>query len=163
QRDAGKPLTPNPSPLRGEGNHNHDDDEKEPSSRPLSWSLATWIFGFTKPHAAMRNRLFGFGLLRSIQLPLMAWAVGRIIDGPIAGGSSVGLAWGVVGYLALALFTNFTLHFRQRMAFELGEAVVRDLRVAIFSHLQQLRMSFFNRTKLGRIISRTTSDIEAIR
>jgi len=140
-----------------------NDDAPEANSRPLQWSLVTWIYGFTKPHAARRNRLMVFVLLRSMQLPLMAWAIGRIVDGPITGGSTTGLAWGVGGYLALALFTNVTLHYRQRLALELGESVVQDLRNAIFAHLQRLRMSFFNRTKLGRIISRTTSDVEAVR
>src|SRR5262245_53516379 len=139
------------------------DDEPEEAVRPLQWSLVTWIYGFTAPHRRKRNKLFCFVVMRSIQLPLMAWSIGRIIDGPITGGSTSGLAWGVLGYLALALFTNFTLHYRQRLALELGEAVVQDLRNAIFTHLQRMRLGFFNRTKLGRIISRTTSDVEAVR
>ena len=48
-------------------------------------------------------------------------------------------------------------------ALELGESVVRDLRIALFTHLQRMPMSFFNRTKVGRIISRMTSDIEDVR
>jgi ABC-type multidrug transport system fused ATPase/permease subunit len=139
------------------------DDEPEEAVRPLQWSLVTWIYGFTTPHAAKRNRLFCFVVMRSIQLPLMAWSIGAIIDGPITSGSVTGLAWGVAGFIALAAFTNITLHYRQRLALELGESVVQDLRNAIFAHLQRMRLGFFNRTKLGRIISRTTSDVEAVR
>jgi ATP-binding cassette subfamily B protein len=65
--------------------------------------------------------------------------------------------------LALALFTQVNFHFRQRFALELGEAVVHDLQQQIFTHLQSMPMSFFNRTKIGRIISRVTSDCEAMR
>src|SRR4029079_5822751 len=56
-----------------------------------------------------------------------------------------------------------TFHFRQRLALELGEAVIHDLQNRIFTHLQQMPMSFYNRTKVGRIISRVTSDCEAMR
>jgi len=157
QRDA-----VHPSPTRGEGNQT-DDETSEAHSRPLQWSLVSWIYGFTTPHRAQRNRLFFFVVMRSMQLPVMAWAIGRVVNGPITGGSAVGLAWGTAGYLGLAAFTNYTLHYRQRLALELGESVVQDLRNAIFGHLQRLRMGFFNRTKLGRIISRTTSDVEAVR
>ncbi len=151
-------------PVSQSGKRNGIDDETaEAHSRPLQWSLVWWIYSFTAPHARRRNRLFFFVVLRSMQLPLLAWALGRVIEGPIAGGSTIGLAWGVAAYLTLAAFTNMTLHFRQRLALELGESVVQDLRNAIFTHLQRLRMSFFNRTKLGRIISRTTSDVEAVR
>ena len=55
------------------------------------------------------------------------------------------------------------MHFRQRLALELGELVVHDLRNDMFAHLQSLPMSFFNRTKLGRIISRMSSDVEDVR
>jgi ATP-binding cassette subfamily B protein len=55
------------------------------------------------------------------------------------------------------------MHFRQRWAFELGEAVVADLRDRLYEHLQRMPMSWFHRTKVGRIISRMTSDIEDVR
>lgn len=56
-----------------------------------------------------------------------------------------------------------TLHFRQRFALELGEAVAHDMRTELFRKLTTLPMSFFNRTKFGRIISRMTSDIDSVR
>ncbi len=107
--------------------------------------------------------LFVCTLLRAVQLPFLAWLIGQVINGPIAGRDSIGVFWGAGAYLALAAFTQFSFHFRQRLALELGEAVVHDLRNQIFQHLQGMRMSFFNRTKLGRIISRMTSDAEAMR
>jgi ATP-binding cassette subfamily B protein len=69
----------------------------------------------------------------------------------------------MVGFTALALTTQWVMHFRQRFAYELGEAVVFDLRNHIFAHLQSMPMSFYHRTKLGRIISRMTSDVEDVR
>jgi ATP-binding cassette subfamily B protein len=44
-----------------------------------------------------------------------------------------------------------------------GERVQFDLRRALFAQLQRLSMSFYDKTKLGRIISRCTSDINALR
>ena len=54
-------------------------------------------------------------------------------------------------------------HFRQRYALEIGETVVNGLRADIFAKMQRQPMSFFHRMKLGRIISRVTSDVEAVR
>mgnify|MGYP003340355401 CR=1 FL=1 len=65
--------------------------------------------------------------------------------------------------LAIAALTQVTFHFRYRFALEIGEAVIHDLRQEIFSHLQRMPMSFFQRTKTGRLISRMTSDCEAMR
>lgn len=44
-----------------------------------------------------------------------------------------------------------------------GERVQFDLRRALFAHLQKLSMSFYDKTKLGRIISRCTSDVNSLR
>jgi len=66
-------------------------------------------------------------------------------------------------YLALALFMVITLHFRQRLALQLGEAIARDMRSALFAKLNSMPLSFFNKTKFGRIISRMTSDIDNVR
>jgi ATP-binding cassette subfamily B protein len=140
-----------------------DDDEAAEQARPLDLGLIRWIFKYTRPYAAKRSALLFAVLLRSIQLPLLAWTISQVINGPIAHRSASGLFWGTLGFLALSLFTQLTLHFRQRLALELGEAVVHDLRNDIFAHLQRMQLSFFNATKIGRIISRMTSDAEAVR
>jgi ATP-binding cassette subfamily B protein len=66
-------------------------------------------------------------------------------------------------FAALAIVTDFLFHFRQRYALEIGETVVNGLRSEIFSKTQRQPMSFFHRMKLGRILSRVTSDVEAVR
>ena len=89
--------------------------------------------------------------------------IAALIKGPIEHGDTQAWPGGVVGFLVLAVVTQFCLHFRQRLALELGEAVVHDLRRDLFAHLQRMPMSFFHRTKLGRIISRMTTDVEYVR
>jgi ATP-binding cassette subfamily B protein len=63
----------------------------------------------------------------------------------------------------LVAATVFVFHFRQRFALELGESVAHDMRKELFAKLMSMPMSFFNKTKFGRIISRLTSDIDAVR
>jgi ATP-binding cassette, subfamily B, bacterial len=138
-------------------------EEREPDSRPLDVGLIVRLFGYTRPYARKRNWLFLMVILRSIQMPALTWLVAAIIRGPIATGDMHGVVVGMVAFLALAASTQFVMHFRQRLALELGEAVVFDLRNEIFARLQSLPMSFFNRTKLGRIISRMSSDVEDVR
>ena len=70
---------------------------------------------------------------------------------------------GTGAFAALALWTAANFHVRVRLALNLGEAVIHDLRANIFGHLQTMTMGFHQRTKLGRVISRMTSDVEAVR
>ncbi|MEO7997971.1 MAG: ABC transporter ATP-binding protein [Gemmatimonadaceae bacterium] len=44
----------------------------------------------------------------------------------------------------------------------LGQRVMRDLRSELFGHLQRLPISFFDRTPVGRLVTRVTSDVEAL-
>ncbi len=138
-------------------------DEDHEDSRPLDFRLIARLMGFMRPYARQRNWLFVCVVLRAVQLPALTWVLAAVINGPIQRGDVAGVAWGAALFAGLALFTQITMHFRQRYALELGEAVVFDLRNAIFAHLQRMPMSYFHKTKVGRIISRMISDIEDVR
>ena len=140
-----------------------DEDDDEPHVKPLEWGIIRRLFRYTKPHAAKRNWLIVLTLLRSAQLPLLVWIGAKTITGPIAHHQSDHLTWWIIGYGGLALLTDGLFHFRQRFALEIGELIVNGLRTEIFAHVQSMPMSFFHRVKLGRIISRVTSDVEALR
>src|ERR1700722_20095803 len=138
-------------------------EDREIDQRPLDFRLIARLFQYTRPYASMRNWLCIWVIVRSIQLPSLTWVIAAVINGPIQRRDGVGVIWGAVGFTALALSTQWVMRYRQLYALELGEAVVRDLRIALFTHLQRMPMSFFHRTKVGRIISRMTSDIEDVR
>ena len=141
----------------------HPLQDREADHAPLSLSLIRRIFTYTRAHAAKRDWLFALTILRGLQLPALAWMIGATINGPIAGRDPRGIVLYSVAFFALVLFTVGAFHFRQRLALELGEAVVHDMRAALFAKLTTLPMSFFNKTKFGRIISRMTSDIDSVR
>jgi ATP-binding cassette subfamily B protein len=138
-------------------------EEREADKAPLQMALIRRIFAYTKPYAAKRNWLFFLTFVRGLQLPALAWMIGYTINGPIAGRDLPGIYRCAAGYFVLALFTIVMFHFRQRFALELGEAVVHDMRSDLFAKLMTMPMSFFNKTKFGRIISRMTSDIDSVR
>ena len=138
-------------------------DQDLPLPSKIDLALFRRLFSWTRPYRGLRNWLLLIVVVRSLQLPLLAWSIGAIIQGPIARHDVQGAVLGAVGFIGLALFTQVTMHFRQRLALDLGEYVVRDLRLALFRHLMTLPMSFYNRYKTGSIISRCTSDVENLR
>jgi len=140
------------------------DPEAEMAERPLSFRLIRRLYSYTHPYARKRNWLLVTVALRAIQLPLVAWTIGAVINGPIARHEPLSrVLLGAAGLLLLSAWTNFNFHFRQRLALELGESVVRDLQQQIFGHIQRMPLGWYDRTRIGRIISRVTSDCEAMR
>ncbi len=139
------------------------DEAQETAQRPLEWSIIRRLFGYTKPHARRRNCLIFLTLSRSAQLALLTLLFSSAIAGPVAAGDLRGLWIAVLGYGLLALLTEGMFHFRMRYAQELGEQVVHRLRTEIFANVQRQPMAFYHKTKLGGILGRMTSDIEALR
>ncbi|MEO6244448.1 MAG: ABC transporter ATP-binding protein [Opitutaceae bacterium] len=156
-------ATSTPAPDLGLVRRLRDDDEDEPIQKPLEWSLIRRLFTYAAPVKRKVTALTVLSVVRSAQLPAFAWITALIINGPIARGDLSGLGWGVGGYLLLALWTDGMFHFRQRYALEIGETVVNGLRAELFAKVQRQPMGFFHRMKIGRIIGRMTSDVEAVR
>jgi ATP-binding cassette, subfamily B, bacterial len=139
------------------------DDDEHVEQRPLDFRLISRLMTFTRPHARLRNWLAVLVLIRSVQLPALTWVLTAVVTGPIARQDVAGVIWGAVAFGVLAGTTQWIMHYRQRLALDLGEAVVFDLRNALFQHLQKQPLSFFQKTKVGRIISRMLSDVEDVR
>jgi ABC-type multidrug transport system fused ATPase/permease subunit len=140
-----------------------DEDDDLEIQRPLEWSLIRRMFTYAAPVKGKLNALIVMSLIRSAQLPAFLWIASLLIRGPITRGDVTALAFGIAGYALLAISTDGLFHFRQRYALEIGETVVNGLRTDIFAKVQRQPMSFFHRVKLGRIIGRMTSDVEALR
>ncbi len=79
---------------------------------------------------------------------------------PSAGGA--GLASLTVAFLASLVASAGLLIMQAQTMMMTGQLVMRDLRDALFVHLQRLEVAWFSRTPTGRIITRLTSDVEAL-
>lgn len=140
------------------------DPDAEVQQRPLSMRLIRRLWGLMDPYAGKRRILVCLVLARAIQIPLVAWAIGATINGPISNGQPISaIAFAALGVLMLGTAQQVTLVFRQLLALQLGESVIHDLRSRLFAHLQTMPMSYYANTKTGRIISRISSDCDAVR
>ncbi len=63
----------------------------------------------------------------------------------------------------LALIASLGVEFLQTYSMQLtGQKVMFDLRMQIFRHLQSLHVGFFDRNPVGRLVTRLTSDVDAL-
>ncbi|MEZ5325963.1 MAG: ABC transporter ATP-binding protein [Verrucomicrobiales bacterium] len=138
-------------------------EAEERDRAPLSFHLIRRLFGFTLPYRGKLVLLMTAVFVRSVQMPLLAWAVGAIIRGPVAQKDENALFWWVLGFALFALFTEITFHFRIKWALQLGESVIHDLRATLFRHWLRLDMGYFNSHAVGRLIGRLTGDAENVR
>ena len=86
----------------------------------------------------------------------------RIVDDGILAENIAALRVIVIQYGGLILFQAATVFFFIYLAGVLGERIRYDLRREMFNHLQKLSLSYYNKTPVGWIMSRVTSDSERV-
>jgi ATP-binding cassette subfamily B protein len=106
------------------------------------------------PLEVVRPYLFGYSVDKYI-VPGM----NRLIPSAMA---LRGVDWIALGYLA-ALLLSFAVQYLQvRIMQNVGQKTLYDLRTEIFRHMQRLPMSFFDRSPVGRLVTRVTTDVDAL-
>jgi ATP-binding cassette, subfamily B, multidrug efflux pump len=89
----------------------------------------------------------------------LPWVVKVGVDDYVVPGELGGLKWVILVFLANATLnraSNFLLEVSMTKA---GQGVLYDLRTRMFAHLQQLSLSFYTRTEVGRLMSRVLGDV----
>ncbi|MEZ5375704.1 MAG: ABC transporter ATP-binding protein [Acidimicrobiales bacterium] len=115
--------------------------------------------------APNRNKLVFVGLLVIIEtLSLQAGPLltQRGIDRAIVPRDTTALWWIGLAYAASIVVNLVAGAVRIRFANRVGEGLMYDLRVRVFSHLQRQSLDFFTREKAGVLMTRMTSDIDAL-
>jgi ATP-binding cassette, subfamily B, multidrug efflux pump len=90
------------------------------------------------------------------------WLTQQIIDVYIPRADADGLRY--VGALYLAsLVAEFILEFIQTSTLQMtGQRIMFDLRMEIYGHLQRLDVRFYDRNPVGRLMTRVTTDVDAL-
>lgn len=86
----------------------------------------------------------------------------RMVDEGISAGNWAALVQIVEQYAALILLQAVAVFAFIWLAGILGERIRYDLRQKLFNHLQELSLTYYNRTPVGWIISRVTSDTDRV-
>jgi ATP-binding cassette subfamily B protein len=108
-------------------------------------------------------------VLSLLLLPLIAaaklaqpWFIKIAIDQHITAGRMQGLPLLSLGYFALIVADGLLTYLEIYLLQYLGQKVMFDLRMELFSHIQRLSSSFFDRTPTGSLVTRVTSDVEVL-
>jgi ATP-binding cassette subfamily B protein len=124
--------------------------------------LVRRLWRYVRPHRALLLLSLLLMLGVSTAQLVQPYLIKLAIDRHITAGKMEGL--GLLALLfTLALALEFLLRFGQLYVLErAGQNVVFDLRGHTFAHLQRLPSSYFDRNPVGRLMTRVTTDVEAI-
>ena len=88
--------------------------------------------------------------------------IGVMVDDYIFKGDLPGLKNIAFIYLGIVVVNVIIRYIFIYYSAVLGQSVIKDLRVKVFNHVTELRLRYFDQTPIGKITTRTISDVQAI-
>jgi ATP-binding cassette subfamily B protein len=73
-----------------------------------------------------------------------------------------GIGWLSLLFLAVLAFDFLAQYVQIRIMQRVGQQTMYDMRREIFGHVQRLPMSYFDRNPVGRLVTRVTTDVDAL-
>ncbi|NQD71030.1 ABC transporter ATP-binding protein [Sphingobacterium shayense] len=117
---------------------------------------------YMKPY----NGVFWASVILTILLAAVAPALPLLIeytlDNYILSPDSTGLTWMLISMIILLIIQTVVRYYHTLTTNTLGQNVIRDIRIQVFNHITQLRLKYFDNTPIGKLITRTISDLETI-
>lgn len=117
---------------------------------------------YLKPYRRIFAVSIVLTLLMAVMAPAMPMLIEYTLDKYIIANDIDGLYVMLLLMLGLLLLQTVVRYFHSLMTNTLGQSVIRDLRIDVFNHIAKLRLKYFDNTPIGRIITRTVSDLETI-
>ena len=120
------------------------------------------LLQYVKPYRWTFLILILLTILLATLGPLRPYLVGITIDNNIATGDYPGLLMMVGIIFGLLLLQSLVQYAHTYLSDWLGQHVIRDIRIKLYRHLLGLKLQFFDRTPIGRLVTRNVSDIETL-
>src|SRR5687767_4541792 len=136
--------------------------EEDPIDRAYDWQLLRRLLRYLKPYkGAVAISLALIVVMAGLDL-VGPYLTKVAIDRYIAKGADDGLGLVALLYVA-ALAAAFGVRFLQVYIMQMtGQRVTQDMRREIFGHLQKLHVGYFDRNPVGRLMTRVTTDVDAV-
>lgn len=140
-------------------NNNSSQTKKAPAFNKI---LLARIFALATPY---KKQLY-FAIILTLGMafigPYRPYLIQYTLDNYVANNDTNGLIWMSALILALLIVNSFMQLGSTLLTSFLGQTIIKDLRNKVYRHLTQLRLTFFDRTPVGTLVTRTVNDIETV-
>ena len=136
--------------------------EEEVQERPFNLGLTFKLLSYLKPHRGRVTLAFITIGLAALSGQIGPWLTKVAVDDHIVDGDWQGLQWIIAAFFASIVVQYGTQYAQTLITGMIGQHVMYDIRRDVFAHLQRLPLRYFDRTPVGRIMTRATHDVDAL-
>ena len=140
-----------------------DPQEEEPTApKGYDFALLVRLLRYLRPHKpAVAGAFLLIVAMAGLDL-VGPWLTKVAIDEHIVKGDAAGLLR-VCALYSLVLVLALGVRYGQTVLLQMtGQKIVQDMRVEIFAQLQRLHVAYFDRHPVGRLMTRVTTDVDAV-
>jgi ATP-binding cassette subfamily B multidrug efflux pump len=117
---------------------------------------------FVNPYKGRFYLLILLTFLLGVTSPLRPVLVQWTLDTNVPAGDYNGMVRMIVLLLVLLVVQSMIQYAHTWLSGWMGQQIIRDIRTRLYSHLIKLRLKFFDKTPIGRLVTRTISDVETL-
>ena len=137
-------------------------DKQEPDAKGFDGRLLGRIVSYLMPYKRWVALAFVLVMVTAFLGPLRPKLVQLAIDDYIVEGDLVGLQTIILLLFGALMLEGFLSFINAYLTQWIGQQAIYDVRTRVYRHIQQQALRFFDRTPIGKLITRTTSDVESL-
>lgn len=120
------------------------------------------VLQYAKPYQKRFNWVIAWAILLSIFAAARPYLLKQTVDVYLKENDSQGLLFYVIIMAAVLILEVLAQFFFTYWANWLGQDIIRDIRNKLFKHITSFKMKYFDNEPVGKLVTRTVSDIESI-
>jgi ATP-binding cassette subfamily B multidrug efflux pump len=136
--------------------------EKESAGEILDMKVLRQLYTYVKPYQKQFYFLVFLTLALAILAPARPYLIQIAIDEHVAIGDAAGLLKIIYVLVVLMVIQAIAQWAHTYYSGWIGQVIIKDIRVRLYTHLLRLRLKFFDNTPIGRLVTRNVSDIETL-
>lgn len=138
------------------------DKEQISSGNIIDWSVLRRLMRFVKPYKGTFVFVIVLTFLLGVFAPVRPLLIQFTLDQHVAEGNYSAMVNVIILLFVLLIVNSVVQYAHTYLSGWLGQQVIRDIRSRLYKHIVSLRLRFFDRTPIGRLVTRTISDVETL-
>jgi ATP-binding cassette subfamily B multidrug efflux pump len=128
----------------------------------FDWQVLRRLLAYVRPYRGVFIGLIVLTVATAVLGTVRPALIQRMVDVDITNNDWAGLNRSTLWLLGLLLVHTLVSYLQTYYGGWLGQYIVRDIRADLYRHLLSLKLSFFDRTPIGVLVTRNISDVETL-
>lgn len=138
------------------------DKDQVSSGNIIDFKVLRRLMKFVSPYKGRFYFLVFLTVLIGFLAPLRPLLIQWTLDNDVATGDYQGMVGVILTLIGLLLVQSFSEYVHTYLSGWIGQQVIRDIRTKLYDHIISLKLRFFDKTPIGRLVTRTISDVEVL-